>query len=204
MPANPSDDGAMLPLDPRYPVWERVFTVSPLVVVGTREDGRPNLAPKHMATPLGWEGYFGFVCTPAHSTYHNARERGCFTVSFPGVDQLLVTTLTATPRCEGQEPKPVLRALPTEEARQVDAPVLRDAHLVLECELERVVDGFGEASLVVGWTVAARAHRDALRSSDVDDEEVLDRSPLLAFLSPERFAEVSVSHLFPLPEGFER
>lgn len=204
MSANPPDDGTMIPLDTRYPVWERVFTVSPLVVIGTREEGRPNLAPKHMATPLGWEGYFGFVCTPAHSTYHNAQERGCFTVSFPGAGQLVATSLTATPRCEGQEPKPVLRALPTEDAHEVDAPVLKGAHLVLECRMDRIVDGFGEASLVVGWTVGARARRDALRTSDTDDEDVLRRSPLLAFLSPERYAEVAVSHLLPLPEGFQR
>lgn len=203
MDSEQSSDGEVT-LDLRSPVWEQVFTVSPLVVVGTREDGRPNLAPKHMATPLGWDGYFGFVCTPAHSTYHNVRTHEGFTVSFPGVDQLMATTLTATPRCGGEEPKPVLRALPTEEARQVNAPALRNAHLVLECELDRIVDGFGESSLVVGRVVAARARREALRSSDVEDEEVLSRSPLLTFVSPDRFAEVAVSHLFPLPEGFHR
>lgn len=201
---DPRDDDPMVPLDVRYPIWERVFTVSPLVVIGTREDDRPNLAPKHMVTPLGWEGYFGFVCTPRHSTYGNAREHGCFTVSFPGVDQLVVTSLTASPRCEGEEPKPVLRALPTERGHEVDAPFLKDAHLVLECRLDRIIDGFGEASLVVGTIAAARAHRDALRASDRQDEEVLGNSPLLAYLSPGRFAEVAVSHLFPLPEGFER
>lgn len=197
-------DEPMIPLDVDYPVWERIFTVSPLVVIGTREDDRPNLAPKHMATPLGWRDHFGFVCTPEHSTYANARDREGFTVSYPGGDQVLVTTLTASPRCEGEEPKPVLRSLPTGEADEVDAPFLRGAHLVLECRLDRIIDGFGDASLVVGRIVAARARRDALRSSDGADEETLHEAPLLAFLSPNRYAEVAAGHLFPLPEGFHR
>lgn len=60
-----------------FPIWERTFTVNSLVVVGTKErEGGYDLAPKHLATPMGWENYFGFVCTPRHNTYHNVkRER---------------------------------------------------------------------------------------------------------------------------------
>jgi hypothetical protein len=49
------------------PIWERTFTVNPLLLVGTREKGGDyDLAPKHMAAPMGWRDYFGFVCTPRH------------------------------------------------------------------------------------------------------------------------------------------
>jgi hypothetical protein len=70
--------GQVVSLDVTAPIWERCFTVAPLVLVGTREkDGSYDLAPKHMATPMGWQNYFGFVCTPRHRTYHNVRrERG--------------------------------------------------------------------------------------------------------------------------------
>lgn len=199
-----SDERAdeMVPLDLRHSIWERLFTVAPLVVIGTKEGEGYNLAPKHMATPLGWEGHFGFVCTPSHSTYHNAKREGTFTVSFPGAEQVLVTSLTAVPRCEGVQEKPLLDALPTEAAREVEGRVLRDAHLVLECELDRIVDGFGSASLVVGRIIAARAHPKALRTTGVDDEDILRQAPLLAFLSPDRFAEVAASHLFPMPGGY--
>lgn len=199
-----TDAGAMVELDLRTPVWERVFTVAPLVVIGTREKDGYNLAPKHMVTPLGWEGHFGFVCTATHSTYRNVLEYDSFTVSFPRPDQLVVTSLTAQPRCEGEQEKPLLDALPTAMATRVDGRTLLDAHLVLECTLDRIVDGFGQASLIVGKTVAARAHRSALRTTGVDDEELLHRTPLLAFLSPDRYTEVAESHLFPLPEGFHR
>jgi len=197
-------ESPMVPLDLKYPLWDRIFTVAPLVVIGTKEGEGFNLAPKHMAMPLGWEGHFGFVCTPSHGTFQNVREERAFTVSFPGPDQLVVTSLTAVPRCGEEVEKPLLDALPTDEAQVVGGRVLRGAHLILECELDRIVSGFGEASLIVGRVVAARANRRALRVSEVDDESILRDSPLLVYLSPGRFARVSSSHFFPLPEGFRR
>lgn len=191
-------------LDLRYPIWDRVFTVAPLVVVGTREEDGFDLAPKHLALPLGWEGHYGFVCTPSHATYRNAKRYGSFTVSYPGPDQVVVTSLTAAPRCGPGEATPGLASLPTESARKVEGPVLRDAHLVLECELDRILDGFGQGSLVVGRIVEARAHPDALRITGVDDGEVIAHTPLLAYLSPGRYSEVSRSHPFPFPAGFQR
>src|SRR5919202_1049626 len=89
------------------PVWDRVFTVSPLVVVGTKEEGGEyDLAPKHMAMPMGWENYFGFVCTPRHRTYHNARREGVFTVSYPRPAQVILASLAAAPRESGSLKKP--------------------------------------------------------------------------------------------------
>ena len=38
-----------------HPIWNRFFHVAPLIVVGTREThGGYDLAPKHMAAPMGW------------------------------------------------------------------------------------------------------------------------------------------------------
>lgn len=190
-------------LDPAR-VWERVFTVAPLVVIGTREGDGYDLAPKHMATPLGWEEYYGFVCTPDHGTYGNAREHGAFTVSYPRPDQVVVTSLTATPREAENEPTPGLSALPTAPAERVDGVVLRDAHLALECETDRIIDGFGRGSLIVGRIVAARAHPDALRASEVDDEDLIRAWPLLAYLAPGRYARISETRAFPFPAGFQR
>jgi hypothetical protein len=82
----------------QLPDLDRFFTVSPLVVVGSlEEDGTSNLAPKNLATPLGWSNYFGFVCTHAHRTYKNISRGGSFTVSFPGPSQVLLASLAAAP-----------------------------------------------------------------------------------------------------------
>jgi flavin reductase (DIM6/NTAB) family NADH-FMN oxidoreductase RutF len=198
-----ADGRQWVELDPVQPVWERFFLVSPLVVVGTREGEGFDLAPKHMAFPLGWENHFGFVCTPRHATYHNARESGAFTVSYPRPEQLVVTSLTAQSRdAEGRVPG--LDLLPTENARVVEGILLRDAYVQLECELGKVVDGFGPNSLIAGRIVAARVSSDALRTSDRSDTEQIRNAPLLAYLHPRRFAEISETRAFPFPADFNQ
>jgi len=187
-----------------HPVWNRFYTVSPLIVVGTREGEGFDLAPKHMATPLGWDNYFGFVCTPRHATYRNAVEHGAFTVTFPRPEQIVVTSLTATPRCDDRTHTPGLEALETFPAERVDGVFLEKGYAFLECELERTVDGFGDASLVAGRIVSARVHQDALRSTEASDQQLLRSHPLLAFLSPDRYARVGEgSYTFPYPADFE-
>ena len=115
------------------PVWERTFTVNPLVLIGTKErDGDYDLAPKHMAMPMGWENYFGFVCTPRHRTYHNARREGVFTVSYPRPVQVVLASLAAAPR-ESDGSKLAVDVLPTFPASEVDGLFIEDAYLFLEC-----------------------------------------------------------------------
>jgi flavin reductase (DIM6/NTAB) family NADH-FMN oxidoreductase RutF len=191
-------------LDLTHPIWEQAFTVAPLVVVGTQEaDGSYDLAPKHMAMPLGWGQYFGFMCTPRHHTYQNVQRTGHFTVSFPRPSQILVTSLTAAPRC-GNDIKPSLDVVPTVPAQQVAGVLLQDAYLGLECEMDRIVDGFGDNSLIAGKVVAAYGDEAALRSSERDDQDVILQSPLLAYLSPGRYALVDHSQSFPFHQGFQR
>jgi flavin reductase (DIM6/NTAB) family NADH-FMN oxidoreductase RutF len=186
------------------PIWDRFFTVAPLVLVGSRgPDGVHDLAPKHLALPLGWDNYFGFVCTPRHATYHNVRARRQFTVSFPRPSQVLLASLAAAPRCDDGS-KPGLLALPTFPASRVDGVLVRDCYLYLECDLHQVVDGFGANSLIVGKVVAAAAREDALRRQDQDESDQLYHAPLLAYLSPGRLAEVRQTTAFPFPKDFTR
>lgn len=194
----------LVPLDVSHPIWERFFWVAPLVVVGTREeDGQIDFAPKHMATPLGWQNHWCFVCTPRHRTYQNAKRERAFTVSYPRPDQIVLTSLAAAPRC-GSHEKPSLVALPTIPATTVPGALLRDAYLHLECQLVDIFDGFGENSLIAGKVVAARADEGALRVSDQDDQDLLMKSPLLAYLPPGRYTRIDRSFSFPFPAGFKR
>jgi flavin reductase (DIM6/NTAB) family NADH-FMN oxidoreductase RutF len=190
-----------LPVGPE--MWERVLLVSPLVLVGTKEGSGWNFAPKHMAMPLGWEGFYCFACTPRHATYRNLREHPQFTVSFPRPDQVITSSLAAGGRFEG-DLKPSLGALETIPARVVEGRSLEGCSLVLECELDRIVDGFGPNSLVVGRVVAASASRDAVRGSEVDDADLVHRLGLLAYVAPGRFAVVRDSLSFPFPHDFRR
>ena len=184
-------------------LWERVFTVAPLVLVGTKEGDGWDFAPKHLAMPLGWEGYFCFVCTPRHATYRNLRSHPQFTVSFPRPEQIMESSFAAGGRY-GEDVKPALRAVSTAPARAVDGRVVAGCPLYLECELERIVDGFGSSSLIVGQIVGAFAAAAAMRGSDVDDADLVYRVGLLAYLSPGRFAAVRESLSFPYPADFRR
>ena len=144
--------------------------VAPLVMVGTRNrDGTHNLAPKHMALPIGSSGRFAFVCTPRHATYGNVADEGAFTVSYPRPADVVATSLAASPRCE--DAKPYVGLLETFPAQRVQGVFVKDAYLFLECELERIVDGFGDNGLIAGRVVAAHADPKALRSSDRDDAD---------------------------------
>jgi len=200
-PANPVE---LVELDAATPVWERFFWVAPLVLVGTMEaDGRHDLAPKHMALPMGWENYYGFVCCPTHHTYTNIRRTGEFTVSYPRPGQLVLTSLAASPRCDN-EAKPALDALPVFAAERVDGVGVAGCAAFLECELERIIDGFGPNSLVVGRVIAARVASDALRLREGDDAALIHDAPLLAYLNPGRFAAIGDSFSFPFPAGMKK
>jgi flavin reductase (DIM6/NTAB) family NADH-FMN oxidoreductase RutF len=195
-------DPGIVALPTDAPVWGRVFTVSPLVLVGTIDpNGAPDLAPKHMATPLGWSNYFAFVCSPRHGTYANAAARGVFTVSYPQPSQILQASLAAGRR-QPDDSKPTLAALQTFPADVVDGVLVTGCSFWLECELDRVIDGFGENSLVIGRVVAAAADERALRDADRDDGDLIHETPLLAFLSPGRFAQIDESNAFPFPADF--
>jgi len=190
-----------LPVGPE--LWESCFLVAPLVVVGTKEpDGSYDLAPKHMVTPMSWDNHYGFVCTPAHGTYMNARREGAFTVSFPRPDQILLTSLAAAPRIDAC--KPSLVGVPTFPAETVDGVLLEDAYLHFECELHRIIDGFARNSLIVGKIVAAWAAPDSVREADVDDQDLIANAPLLAYLHFGRWARIDATFSYPFHVGSQR
>lgn len=202
--ANDQDPYAALEsLDVASPIWDRFFTVAPLVLVGTiEEDGSTDFAPKHMAFPLGWDNYFGFVCTPRHGTYGNAKRTGGFTVTYPKPADLVMTSLTAAPRCDDE--KPILTVTETFPARKIDGEFMSGGYLFLECELVQIVDGFDVNSLIAGRIVAAHAQPEALRRIDRDDAEILLDVPQLAYLYPGRFAVIEETEAFPFPAGMQR
>lgn len=194
----------LVELDTSHSIWERFFTVFPLVVVGTTDEaGVVDLAPKHLAMPLSWGSHYGFVCSAEHQTYRNVRQTDVFTVSYARPSQAVLASLAASPRAEDGS-KPITEALPVIPAEKVTGAFLRDAYLFLECRLTGIYDDFGRNSLIAGEIVAARVAEDALRQSDEDDQDVLMRSPLISYLYPGRFAEISHTQKLPFPSGFRR
>ncbi|MEJ2162544.1 MAG: flavin reductase [Robiginitalea sp.] len=192
-------------LDTSNPIWKRFFMIAPLAVVGTKEGEGYDLAPKHMVTPMGFDNYFGFVCTPTHGTYQNIEQYGEFTVSFPLPDQTLITSFSASPRKEEiSKSDQIIDFLPTCRATEVDGLFLEQSYLMLECRHFKTIDGFGSNSLITGTIIRAHVHPDYLRVSEKDEQQSLHEHPLLAYVAEGRFARVADTYRFPFPKGFKR
>jgi len=194
----------LIEIDTSTPIWDRFFTVAPLVLVGTTDsDGALDLAPKHMVTPMGWQNYFGFVCTPTHSTCSNIQRNGEFTVSYPKPSQVLYSCLAASPRSEVGD-KPILDCFSTFPAKNIEGHFIEEAYLYFECRHFKTIDGFGSNCLITGEIIAAYADREVLRADEIDDQELIHSSPLFAYLSPGRFAAIDRSNAFPFPADMKK
>ena len=89
-------------------------------------------------------------------------------------------------------------------ATKVDGVLLEHAYLHFECEVDRIIDGFGVNCLIVGKIVSASAAEDSLRDEDRDAQEMIAHSPMLAYLHQGRFAEIHQTNEFPYHVGFKR
>lgn len=196
----------MIELDTDLDIWSKTYTVNSLVIIGTKEEnGSYNFAPKHMAMPLGFSNYFGFMGTPRKSTYRNVMREQVFTVSYPQPNQLILSSLMATRR-EEDDSKPVLDEIPTSSAKQIDGQFLEDSYLQIECKFTECLGKFGEWEIITGEIIAAYVHKDFLRKDDenIDDNMLIKKHPLLAYLHPNRFSIIEKSNAFPFPKDFKR
>lgn len=184
--------------------FERAFAAYSVVVIGSKDpDGDDNLAPKHMVSPLGWSGYYGFACSPEHATTDNIKRTEEFTVSYPRPDQIVSVSLSAEQRTSDNH-KPDLQALSTLKAPDVDARFIDDAYVYLECKLDRIIEDLGENNFIVGKIIGKHVHEDALRRSDRDDADLISENPILAYLHPGRYTNIDYSQAFPFPKDFQK
>jgi hypothetical protein len=58
--------------------------------------------------------------------------------------------------------------------------------------------------LITGRIVEAHVSEQAIRHADRDDEQAICEAPLLTYVSPGRYAEVSHTFAFPFHEGWGR
>ena len=199
-----TENESLVTLELSSPIWSRFFSVAPLVVVGTTEsDGSPDLAPKHMVMPLGWENHVGFMCSETHGTRTNILRTGEFTLSWLRPDGVVAAAMAAAPRCDTGE-KPSLDLLETFPATEVEPPLVRGAYLYLECRLLETWDALAPASLIAGEIVAAHVAESSIRRPDRDDAEVLAADPPLAYLPPGWFGRVEGARAFPFHRGMKR
>ena len=116
----------------------------------------------------------------------------------------------ADERIHGQLPETITGAavepcgLAAPGRTQADAPLIEEAYLYFECRHHKTVDGFGSNCLITGEIIAAYAEPGFLRSSEIDDQELVHHSPLFAYLAPGRFAAIERSNSFPFPANMKK
>ena len=190
-------------LDVKETIWDHFYTVAPLVVIGSKEGEGFDLAPKHMATPLGFSDFFGFVCTPRHKTYHNIKTSGHFSVSFVRPDQILLSSLAAMPRCSVEEfTKDITDHIPTLLSQ--NSIFIRDSYVMLDCSLHKIIDDFDDYSLITGKITRAWVHKAYKIVSDEGHQQQIYENPLLAYIAQGRFAEIRETLSYPFPKDFKR
>ncbi|MDH5414618.1 MAG: flavin reductase, partial [Flavobacteriaceae bacterium] len=102
------------------------------------------------------------------------------------------------------ESKLIIEALPTIKAETMDALLLTNSYLYLECELFKIIDGFDQNSIITGKIIKAYAEKDYIRISELDEQEQIKNNPLLAYIANGRFATISQTFNFPFPKDFKR
>lgn len=193
-----------VPLSLDGPLWDRFYSVAPLVLVGTLEpDGTPDIAPKHLAMPMSWRTLFGFVCSPDHATYRNALATEEFTVGYPSPELVLAASLAASPR-DADGTKPTLELMSLAPAQAVNGVLVEGCRVQLECRLDRVVAELDDNALLIGRVVAAYVSQRALRENEQDAHDHIAATPVLAYVHPGRVAAVHETKPFPYHRGFHR
>ena len=203
MKKNSFDD--FISLNVKDSIWDHFYTVAPLVVIGSKENERYDLSPKHMVTPIGFSNYIGFVCTPRHRTYHNIKKEKKFTVSFVKPSQVLLTSLAAIPRCEDNHyTKEIVNKIPTIPTMENDNIFVADSYLLLDCTLYKIIDGFDDYSIITGQIDAVYVDKNYKIFSEVDQQKHIYDNPLLAYIAQGRFASIKETFSFPYPKDFQR
>lgn len=135
----------------------------PVLMIGTYdENGKPNLMN------AAWGGQYGantvMLCLSSHKTTDNIKASGAFTVSF-------ATAKTVVP-CDyvgivsaNQEPDKMEKAgFTTAKSEFVNAPIINELPLTLECKLLK----FNEDGNVIGEIVNVCADESILTDGNVD------------------------------------
>lgn len=130
----------------------------PVLIIGTYDkDGNPD------AMNAAWGGVYDankiIISLSPHKTTKNIEERKAFTISFGDVKNVLASDYVGIVSANKVPDKLQRVGLHTHKAQHVNAPIIEEFPVTLECELEK----FNEDGNVIGRIVNVSA-----------DEEVLD------------------------------
>ena len=124
----------------------------PVLMLGSYdENGTPNLMN------AAWGGQYGgntiMICLGAHKTTENIKAKGVFTVSFATAKSAAPCDYVGTVSANSDPDKMKKSGFTTEKSENIDAPVIKELPLTLECKLVK----FNEDGVVIGEIVNVSA-----------------------------------------------
>ena len=135
----------------------------PVLMIGTYDaDGKPNLMN------AAWGGQYDanqvMLCLSSHKTTDNIKITGAFTVSFATASTVVPCDYVGIVSAK-QEPNKMEKAgFTTVKSEFVNAPIINELPLTLECTLKK----FNEDGIVVGEIVNVSADESILTDGNVD------------------------------------
>lgn len=141
----------------------------PVLIIGTYDaDGKPD------AMNAAWGGQYEanqiMLCLGAHKTTENIRLKKAFTVSFATASQVVAADYVGIVSEKDEAEKMQKSGFTTTKSEFVDAPVINELPLTLECRLLK----FNEDGVVIGEIVNVSADEGILDGKGGIDAEKLD------------------------------
>ena len=135
----------------------------PVLIIGTYDaDGNPN------AMNAAWGGQYGgnkvMLSLGSHKTTDNIREKGAFTVSFATAGTVVAADYVGTVSANDEPEKMKKSGFTTTKSEYVDAPLINELPLALECKLVK----FNEDGNVIGEIVNVSVDESILTGDKVD------------------------------------
>jgi flavin reductase (DIM6/NTAB) family NADH-FMN oxidoreductase RutF len=142
----------------------------PVLIVGTYGEGDvPN------AMNAAWGGIYDtdlvMVClADDHKTTENIKKRGAFTVSFATAKTVAACDYVGIVSANDVPDKFARAGFTAEKAEHVDAPIIRELPMCVECKLR----GFNEDGICIGEIVNVSADESVLGEGGKPDVQKLD------------------------------
>ena len=135
----------------------------PVLMIGTYdENGKPNLMN------AAWGGQYDtkevMLCLSSHKTTDNIKLKKAFTVSFATAATVVPCDYVGIVSANKEPDKMAKAGFTTTKSEFVDAPIINELPLTLECKLLK----FNEDGVVVGEIVNVSADESILTDGNVD------------------------------------
>ena len=141
----------------------------PVLIIGTYDqNGDPD------AMNAAWGGQYDanqvMLCLGEHKTPENIRQKRAFTVSFATAPQVVASDYVGIVSANDEPDKMKKSGFTTTKSEFVDAPIINELPLTLECRLLK----FNEDGIVVGEIVNVSADESILDANGGIDAAKLD------------------------------